>query len=120
MTALVMLAAGVLVGSAFDIFRSLRRAYKNHPGWLVHSEDTLFLITACGLLIVALNLADFGRVRWYMFLLAGAGGFLYYLGVSPWLGRIFTWIFAVPGKIVKFFSNRILKKKEKHYIMNQQ
>lgn len=120
MTVLVLMAAGVLAGSAFDILRSLRRAYKNHPGWLVHSEDALFMITACGLLIIALNLVDFGRVRWYMFLLAGAGAFLYYVGVSPWLGKILTWIFAIPGKIVKFFWVRILKKRENHYIMNHQ
>jgi spore cortex biosynthesis protein YabQ len=120
MTALVMLAAGVLAGSIFDIFRSLRKAYKNHPGWLVHSEDAFFMVTACALFIAAVNLADFGRVRWYLFLLAAAGAFLYYIGVSPWLGRVLTWIFAVPGKIIKFFSIRILKKREKHYIMNQQ
>ena len=119
MTALLLLTAGALAGSIFDIFRCLRRAYKNHPRWLVHSEDVLFLLIACALLITALNLANFGRIRWYMFVLVGAGAAAYYVGISPWFGKIVTFLFAIPGKTVKFFSKRILKKEKNQYIMNQ-
>ncbi len=120
MTALIMLAAGILLGSGFDVFRSLRRAYRKHPRWLVHGEDVLYLIAACGMLILVINLTDFGRVRGYMFFLVAVGVLLYYLGFSPWLGKVLTWIFAIPGRIIKFFLGRILKKRKKQYIMNQQ
>ena len=108
MIALVMLAAGALVGCCFDVFRCLRRAYRKQPGWLVHSEDGIFLIIAVILLVLAFCLTDFGRVRWYTVLLALLGAAAYFGGISPWLGKILTIIFSIPGKIVKFFCKIIM------------
>lgn len=110
MSALVMLAAGALVAFCFDLFRCLRRAYKKQPGWLVHSEDGIFLIVAVFLLVAAFCLADFGRVRWYTFALSIFGGLAYFFGISPWFGKIITFFLSIPGKIIKFFLKIILKK----------
>ena len=106
----VILAAGALVGCCFDLFRCLRRAYKKQPSWLVHGEDFIFLIIAAVLLVLAFCLVDFGRMRWYTVVLAILGAGVYFFGISPWLGKFLTLIFSIPGKIVKFFCEKILKK----------
>ncbi len=110
MIALVMLAAGALVACCFDLFRCLRRAYKKQPGWLVHSEDGIFLIVSAILLVVTFSVVDFGQIRWYTVALALLGGLMYFGAISPWFGKILTFFMSISGKIVKFFSKIILKK----------
>lgn len=95
---LVLLVVGFLIALILDLFRSLRRASKHYSGKkhftaLVHTEDALFLAISFCILVLALNVADFGRIRFYMILGAVVGGVLYFLAISPWLVRVFTWIF---------------------------
>ena len=114
---LVLLVVGFLIALILDLFRSLRRAAghysgKAHLAALVHTEDALFLGISLCLLLVALNIADFGRIRFYMILGVVLGGFLYFLAVGPWLGRVFTWILqGVLGLVwipVKFFRRGVV------------
>ena len=128
---LVLLVVGFLIALILDLFRSLRRASKHYSGKkhftaLVHTEDALFLAISFCILILALNVADFGRIRLYMVLGAAVGCALYFLAVSPWLVKVFTWIFQgilafiwIPIKFGKqvllYFQKRgtIFRKKEK-------
>ena len=110
MTVIALIVTGALVALCFDLFRCLRRAYKNQPGWLVHTEDGITLIVAGILLIVSCCVVDYGRLRWYTFALPLVGIFTYFLCISPWFGKIVTFLMRIPGKIALFFSKIILKK----------
>lgn len=110
MTAVALLTVGGLVALSFDIFRCLRRAYKNHPNWLVLLEDGIFLISAIILLVTACSVVDYGQIRWYTFILPIFGSLAYFWGISPWFGKIMTFFISIPGKITHFFSKIILKK----------
>lgn len=109
MNVLALLAVGALAALCFDLFRCLRRAYKNHPGWLIHTEDGICFIVASVLLVAAFCVIDYGQVRWYTFVLSILGGGIYFMAVSPWLGKIITFFMSIPGKIIKIFKNNIEK-----------
>ncbi len=110
MSALMFLAIGGLVALCFDLFRSLRKAYKHQPAWLVHSQDGIFLIVSGSLLVAGLCLVNLGNIRWYSFLLILAGSLVYFTGISPWFGKILTFFMAIPGFFAKKFLKIILKK----------
>ena len=103
MTALVLIVTGTLAALCFDLFRSLRKVYKNQPGWLVHTEDGITLIVAGILLVISCCVVDYGRLRWYTFALPLVGISTYFLCISPWFGKIITFFMAIPGKIARFF-----------------
>lgn len=119
---LVLLVVGFLIALILDLFRSVRKASRHYSGKkhftaLVHTEDSLFLAISFCILILALNIADFGRIRFYMLLGTVLGCAIYFLTVSPWLGKVFTWIFQgflgfiwIPIKfgkrIIRFFQKR--------------
>ncbi len=104
MTAVVLLATGGLVAVCFDFFRSFRKAWVKHPGWLVVLEDVAFIGVAGFLLITACSLADYGRLRWYTFFLPIFGILAYFWLISPWFGKIITFFLMIPHKIAAFFE----------------
>jgi len=106
----MLLTAGALVALCYDLFRSLRKAYPGHPRWLVHIQDGTFLVISIILLVIVFCFVDFGRIRWYSFALVISGIFIYFLAISPWFGKIITFLLGIPGKIFKIFYKFILKK----------
>ena len=106
MSVLMFLATGALVALCFDLFRCLRKAYKHQPAWLVHSQDGVFLMIAGILLVVSLCLVDFGKIRWYSFVLLLAGSGVYFIGISPWFGKILTFFVSIPRFLIKIFFKK--------------
>ena len=80
-----MMAAGLLVGLVYDLLAGARRLLRAGP-LLSLCADLAFGLTAALVLGGALTFANYGQMRLFAFLGAGAGAALYALGPHR-LGR---------------------------------
>ena len=80
-----MMAAGLLVGLVYDLLAALRRLLRAGP-LLSLCADLAFGLAAALVLGGALTFANYGQMRLFAFLGAGAGAALYALGPHR-LGR---------------------------------
>lgn len=133
------IAAGILIGFVFDIFRIFRTVRR--CGTIgTACGDIVFWIVALCILFATIYITGDGQMRWFVFLGAGGGFLLYLCAVSPtaakWLLKIvrttdgilrrclrivfvpFFKIFAVfadkCGKMKKIVKNAQRKSSENH------
>lgn len=93
---LAMMGAGTVAGTAFDFLRAWR-GYHRPRGWLVPVVDVLFMGVLCIFIASALVWSTWGELRLYVFLAFAAGlGVYYYLG-SPYILRLYGWLFRILG-----------------------
>ena len=97
------LAAGLVMGVYYDVFRLLRRIIRFQRFWVAVQDMIFWLSSAIGLFFVCIALNN-GFIRIYFILLALGGWGLYYLVA----GRC---VFAVIDWIIKFFRRTIRRMK---------
>ncbi len=98
---LVTVLLGVAVGTAYDVYRGLRRAARSGPAFTIIG-DVIFWSVATIFVFRGLIFGNGGQLRSYVFLGAGAGLYFYFQLASPtvlwvmvWFWRTFLALFRV-------------------------
>ncbi|MDD5016563.1 MAG: spore cortex biosynthesis protein YabQ [Eubacteriales bacterium] len=84
---MITLYGGILVGVAYDVYRGIRKAFRNGR-WLTALLDTLFIITLGIIVVFVLYTANQGELRLYTFVGFVLGFALYMAGLSPFISYL--------------------------------
>ncbi|HEX6990200.1 MAG TPA: spore cortex biosynthesis protein YabQ [Bacillota bacterium] len=87
-TASVLALTGIAVALVYDIYRAARRAFR-WRGLVGEVADLAFWVVCAGLLALGLIAGSWGALRWYGFLMIGAGSAAYFLLAAPLLSPLF-------------------------------
>ena len=119
----IFIIDGLIIGLLFDFFRILRKSFKTKD-IITYIEDILFWILTGIILLYSIFTFNNGEIRFYMFLGAIIGCFIYMLLFSRYivntitklvifLKKIITKIISIiiyPLKVLIKILNKILKK----------
>ncbi len=92
-------AAGLIVGFVFDIFRILRKVIKT-SNVITYIEDILFWILVAIIIFILVFVTNNGELRWYEFLGVALGVIFYHLLFSMYIIKISVKIINIIKKIV--------------------
>lgn len=113
------IAAGILLGMWYEVFRTLRKTVSHKDG-MVHLEDFIFCVTGAVGIFLLFHIYNQGRLRLYVLGGVALGGMLYFcllcLPVQWLLKTIMKLCLLLPAQIMrklcvpfKIIMNSILK-----------
>ena len=102
------LLTGFIIGILFDIFRILRKSFKN-VDWITYLQDILFWILTAIILLYSIFTFNNGILRGYIFLSIISGIIIYLLTISKYFILIFVKILKIILYPIKIFINFVQK-----------
>ena len=108
---LSFLVTGFVIGILFDIFRILRKSFKNID-WITYIQDILFWFLTAAILLYSIFTFNNGELRAYIFLSIILGIVIYLLTLSKYFILIWVKIFKIifyPLRVcINFIKKQIL------------
>ena len=108
---LSFLVTGFVIGILFDIFRILRKSFKNID-WITYIQDILFWVLTAAILLYSIFTFNNGELRGYIFLSIILGIVIYLLTLSKYFILIWVKIFKIifyPLRVcINFIKKQIL------------
>lgn len=98
---------GMILGVWYDIFRGLRKSVE-HRNKVVHMEDILFCFSGAAGLFLLFQICNQGRIRFYVLLGMEAGLILYFILLSPVLGKALGYAIKIFIGLFQFIGRGII------------
>ena len=92
-------AAGFIIGLAYDIFRILRKTVP-HRAWIVQVEDLIYWLAASLLMFHFMMNRNYGEIRFFSILGAALGMVVYFLSISPLVMKVSVAILEFLKKVI--------------------
>jgi spore cortex biosynthesis protein YabQ len=104
---------GLILGIIFDVFRIIRKCFKNSD-LITYIQDIIFILIAAIILLLGIFIINNGEVRAYLFFGIIIGILLYFITISKYFvnlsSKIILFIKKVIFKPIFDFIRKLLKK----------